>query len=293
VPLAAMQPEIHFWAKTTDDDQPGISVRDHCLNVGCVAEALVRLLPKASQDLLPQGAVTLAALHDVGKISPGFQQKCPAWMTLYRFPPQVAETDHAKVSQWFLQRWIGEARMLKRWLMAVGAHHGQSKGSWIKDERCGGTAIGLTGGPEWQEARELLATRLTAFFEPAEAKPTFANGPPANDAVLGLFAGLIAVADWIGSDEHFFSPRREDPPLTPVDRRRRARKAVTAIGLDKLPVVREAGFADLFPGLRSPNPLQEHALNNCHQPGLWIVEAPMGHGKTEAALLAASLCESC
>ena len=31
---------IHFWAKTTEDGQPGISVRDHCLNVGCVAEAV-------------------------------------------------------------------------------------------------------------------------------------------------------------------------------------------------------------------------------------------------------------
>ena len=30
----------NFWAKTTSDGQPGISVRDHCLNVGCVAEAI-------------------------------------------------------------------------------------------------------------------------------------------------------------------------------------------------------------------------------------------------------------
>jgi hypothetical protein len=33
-----------FWAKTVRDAQgsetPGISVRDHCLNAGCVAEAL-------------------------------------------------------------------------------------------------------------------------------------------------------------------------------------------------------------------------------------------------------------
>jgi len=43
------------WAKTTDNGQPGISVRDHFLNVGCVAEAIiaaltdaVRALPKIS-----------------------------------------------------------------------------------------------------------------------------------------------------------------------------------------------------------------------------------------------------
>jgi hypothetical protein len=36
---------IYFWAKTTKDangtEVPGISVRDHCLNVGRVAEALI------------------------------------------------------------------------------------------------------------------------------------------------------------------------------------------------------------------------------------------------------------
>jgi CRISPR-associated endonuclease/helicase Cas3 len=91
-----------FWAKTTPDGEPGISVRDHCLNVGCVAEAITVRIPKQVHQLLPPGATTLAALHDVGKISFGFQQKCRSWMVENSFPPQPAETDHAKVSQWFL-----------------------------------------------------------------------------------------------------------------------------------------------------------------------------------------------
>ena len=33
------------WAKTTDKGKPGITVRDHCLNVGCVADAHLALLP--------------------------------------------------------------------------------------------------------------------------------------------------------------------------------------------------------------------------------------------------------
>jgi hypothetical protein len=32
---AMNNPEVMFWAKTTDEGVPGISVRDHCLNVGC------------------------------------------------------------------------------------------------------------------------------------------------------------------------------------------------------------------------------------------------------------------
>jgi len=44
----------HFWAKTTPEGEPGISVRDHCLNVGCVAEALKDALPSAVKNLLPR-----------------------------------------------------------------------------------------------------------------------------------------------------------------------------------------------------------------------------------------------
>jgi hypothetical protein len=44
-----MESKMYFWAKTVRDaqgrqlDQPGISVRDHCLNVGCVADVLLEL----------------------------------------------------------------------------------------------------------------------------------------------------------------------------------------------------------------------------------------------------------
>ena len=69
--------EVHFWAKTTKDGRPGISVHDHCLNVGCVAEALIAALPDQLKPLIPgengSAAPILAALHDLGKITPGRQ----------------------------------------------------------------------------------------------------------------------------------------------------------------------------------------------------------------------------
>src|SRR5437870_4561977 len=73
-------PPRYYWAKTTKDNRPGISVRDHCLNVGYVAKALLNLLPKHLRKLLPPSVPTLAALHDIGKVSPGFLQKCPVWL---------------------------------------------------------------------------------------------------------------------------------------------------------------------------------------------------------------------
>ncbi len=80
-----------FWAKTTESGLPAISVRDHCLNVGCVAEALRARLPNVLRPLLPPGAVTLAALHDIGKISPGFQRKCKWWRGKVERPELSAE----------------------------------------------------------------------------------------------------------------------------------------------------------------------------------------------------------
>ena len=74
--------KVDFWAKTTPDQQPGMSVDTHMANVGHVARCLAEIAP----DLLHRfqigaaDAGALAALHDLGKISPGFQQKCIAWL---------------------------------------------------------------------------------------------------------------------------------------------------------------------------------------------------------------------
>lgn len=47
------------------------------MNVGCVAEALVKRAGRILDGLIPDGAATLAALHDVGKISTGVSVKVP------------------------------------------------------------------------------------------------------------------------------------------------------------------------------------------------------------------------
>ena len=105
-------------AKTTHDGEPGISVRDHCLNVGRVAEALVERLSPMLACKLPASIITLSAAHDVGKLSPGFQAKCASWIVrnnLISVARQEnwanCEPDHARVSQWCLQNIFADERL--------------------------------------------------------------------------------------------------------------------------------------------------------------------------------------
>jgi CRISPR-associated endonuclease/helicase Cas3 len=253
------------WAKTTEDGQPGISVLDHCLNVGCVAEALL--------SSPPDGAVTLAALHDVGKVSPGFQRKCEAWLAHHGLTERalkeswsMREGDHAKVSQSTVQRLLGRSRLYP-WAAALGAHHGRVKGAQVKLKE------------PWEQERERLAEELVREFGPLPNQP-----PDDSEATLWLVAGLITVADWIGSDERQFP---QNARWGMAQRRERARSALGAIHWKHAPVRKVGGFAKLFPEIGEANSLQNAAMQAVLEPGVYILEGPMGCGKTEAALAAA------
>ena len=253
------------WAKTTEDGQPGISVRDHCLNVGCVAEALVAApLP---------GVPVLAALHDVGKVSPGFQRKCEAWLVQHGLRDRalketwnMREGDHAKVSQHTVQGLLGKSKLYP-WSAALGAHHGRIKCDRIKLRE------------PWESERQRLAEELIIEFGPLPDQP-----PDENEATLWYVAGLITVADWIGSDERHFP---QEARWGMVRRRERALSALAAIGWKRAAARRVGGFAQLFPEIAHPNGLQIAALQLVSEPGLYIIEGPMGCGKTEAALAGA------
>lgn len=272
------------WAKTLPDGRrPGIIVRDHCLNVGCVAEALLALLPPQLRALLPpdNATATLAALHDVGKVSPGFQQKCDAWLaelgltaTAKKENWAILETHHGKVTalalrEHFRAKW-GDDRW-ERVAHCIGAHHGSLFGKlFAKPPKKDPTVWAAT-------ARHELIAELQRLLGDLPTKP--AKLP---ESALWCLAGLVTVADWIGSDERFFSPCASAQPRALEAARADAQRAVASIGWGASRVRPNLRFTDLFG--EDPFDLQVRAERLTDVPAVVLIEASMGAGKTEAAL---------
>ncbi len=277
-----------LWAKTYIDsagqEALGISTPDHCTNVGFVAAAIVPLLPPQVRSLLPgdNGSATpvLTALHDIGKITIGFLIKSSAWRIPASFDERTvreaafSESDHALVSQLFLQNRLKGTKS-SLWAAAVGAHHGRPKGRMAKPRS-------PEAASEWAAAlREVVTEYLIQTFGPLPDRPPDPRFGLAHSD-LWLLAGLITVADWVGSNEAFFPASHGLPPEAS---KLRARQAIAAIGWPG-GVLRPTSFAKAFTGAETesfrPNTVQSATANL--RPGLVIIEAPMGSGKTEAAL---------
>jgi CRISPR-associated endonuclease/helicase Cas3 len=108
-----------------------------------------------------------------------------------------------------------------------------------------------------------------------------------------VMSGLISVSDWIGSNDKFF-PWAGDTEYTREYVETSKSKATTALqelGWDLQPTdYSPRTFTQLFPFIEKPNPLQEAVATIAEgfsEPGIAVLEAPMGEGKTEAAMLLA------
>jgi CRISPR-associated endonuclease/helicase Cas3 len=109
---------------------------------------------------------------------------------------------------------------------------------------------------------------------------------PSRPQFAHFFAGLVALADWLGSDRRFFPFMRALDPGYMTRAREQARRAAAAIGLDlaerRQNVVGGTGFRDAT-GFAAPNPQQQLVGSFPLQEQLLILEAETGSGKTEAA----------
>lgn len=255
-------------AKTFINDMgesaPGRSVFSHCRIVGEVARELIQRSPVAA--LFPEGSALAAACHDIGKVSPTFYNKimngCSGTLIPnVNFHLERQWNGHAGVSQ-VTAKALGVPEFVPE---ILGQHHGFSPsvaGLRATDEKFGGTG--------WQSEREKLTKVLQVAL--GETWPRVESVAQAR-----LLAGLTSVADWIGSGRHFEYP--EEPWEGKI-----------AVALDEAGFIpasykSDLSFEDVF-GFASRH-AQSLLIDQVTAPGVYVLEAPMGLGKTEAALYAA------
>ena len=306
------------WAKSRETDGgdrvPCLSLTDHSVDVGAVAEALLRsptirrrLSRLAGRDLTSADIARLgflAGLHDVGKAVHCFQRRvrggpwashtAPAWVLLgsgaSSSEPQKWIRKALRRGQW--KGWFGHIDEERELWDVVLAHHGSlpaeappaRKEDWIPHPRTGYDPLAAV-----TEVVETLEDMFRdAFTEVAEALP-------ACPRFLHALAGLVVLADWLGSDEREFRfPERGAPTggarvtwardiAADLVRRRRLDPAADRDRAARL----SPEFDALFPGLEEPRPAQRAMLEApLPRPGQIVaLEAETGSGKTEAALV--------
>ncbi|MEU2687193.1 CRISPR-associated helicase Cas3' [Streptomyces hygroscopicus] len=246
----------------------------------------------------------LCGVHDCGKATPAFQRLWPKGAEAVRavglrwHEPTAARVRwrHDRAGGHLLRTllskagWDGE-HVEWVWPLVAG-HHGAFPDAHLLKPPSRGRGQ-LAGDDRWAEVQQALLLRFTSQLGFDGLADTAPVRVPSRAAQLHL-SGLIVMADWIASDERHFSGIDVLSSVTFEAARQRAGRAWAELGLQggwgRFAERRRGRFADRFG--HDPRPAQTLVMETAQQmeaPGLLVVEAPMGEGKTKAALMAAEI----
>ena len=297
---------MEAWGKFDKSSGRIHRLEHHCADVAACFEALLldpvlraRFVRAAGAndftDVSAARLTFLAFLHDFGKLNAGFQFKVRRQNELPRRGPRPA--GHITEALLCFERsdicvLLGLHEIVDEWgegviplLHAMLAHHGRPA--------CRPTRSG-TGPPElWKPfagydpraTAKLLSERGRSWFPGAFTDSP--RMPPDAPALAHLFAGVVALADQLGSDEKAFE-YEPDPDPDYIERARRiAADVIRGTGFrrrDSSKVIAGGDFRTLFdyPDLR---PSQRAVTGAPLDQPLLILESETGSGKTEAAVL--------
>lgn len=313
-----------YWGKAEKESGGYHLLPYHCLDVAAVVAVWWSASPtvrrsfcsdaKTSEAQTRGWLLFFSALHDYGKFDLRFQRKVPAiWKSLHPLAgcelPLPTQFDclsyrHGENGlSWFKQDFtalleyevqpdaffIDECEppqwpFWKPWIEAVTGHHGHIKNAEfvaeaalpsICDSRFG--EFDRTTRHEWLKMLENL------FLRPVGLSCSDCPPPPSQ-----LLAGLCSVADWLASrcDEINFSFHHSPEKLEEYFERKVAEDARRVFDFSGIEgnVRIYGGVQSLLPASVIPRPLQSKIDDLPIEPGLTIIEAPTGSGKTEAAL---------
>ncbi len=247
----------------------------------------------------------LAALHDVGKCHPYFQinilegdrkllSPLLAEELLFEddLTPRVFR--HEDESSKFLLKYLdGKVanRKAKQAIAKIAALHHQHAGNMLS------VFFNFQRYAKWEQEQQALATQVCEFFQPDWG---IFDGCAHLDACGALIWGLMMLSDWLASgQESFLLDETLDFDAYAAQSRDAASKAVAQAGFAPVASLPDEGILRLFPkipqnGLRPVQHVCEFVRKKWKAHACWpivtLIEAPMGEGKTEAAMsLAASL----
>jgi len=299
-----------YWGKLSEDRLEWHPLLHHCADVAACCEALLRRTVLGER-LAGWGDITaldevqverlsvLAALHDLGKFNNGFQAKaqskargtCGHVLEILAILGSGYEDVQARLIPVLpvadFERWADDDVAVKLLVAAIG-HHGRPYPCESRRQiNADIWAPGRFGDP-FAGITDLVAAVRRWFpraFEPGGTRL------PVGAAFQHGFAGLVMLADWLGSHRGLFPYSAELEPDRMALARGQALQALAAVGLDVVGPRQGLGRArPSFAAISEhaePAPAQEvTGTLPCERGGsLTILEAETGSGKTEAALL--------
>ncbi len=246
---------------------PPKTVIEHSIEAANVANQLSILY--SSYESITRWGTILSAVHDSGKISPGFQKKYFSDFLREKLPElananETFEDTHAVISDAAVREYLNEFLDDSAAGIIAGIHHGTYKEPKPNDNS-------TYGGKDWAQERIKFIKAMTGKFGPL---PTKYELSPVQQAVL---AGFVCISDWIASNEKL-SCKDETS----------AKNTIEHCGFLKPEIKKGLSFYDVFDVFKNnPYPVQKAFIDSVKGPGVYILESSTGSGKTEAALYAA------
>lgn len=282
---------VNLWGKTA----PYKALYCHMIDAGTCAEALLSSHAySALTDYLafqwectPEEAISftayLIALHDIGKATPQFQMQSEEQLTRLRqtnmnelLPDQMLKpVRHEFLSQTIARRiWRGNGenrRISDAYACVLSLHHQRID-------------LSEKNKPQIHEGWITLQDELEQMIKETFGFVGQLPKPKNYDSVCMLLTGLLILCDWTASSGPF-NDIPEEIETYKEKSYKTAQEALKQYGLIKDHRIRRIdSFQSIWKSIQEPRDIQRKTEKLDPGAQLTIIEAPMGEGKTEAAL---------
>jgi CRISPR-associated endonuclease/helicase Cas3 len=299
---------MEFWAKKSKENEEYLSVNQHLKDTAFSVEYLYNNWLSFGFKNFTEGEMRkfteipslnilkfLALTHDIGKVSPAFQKKTSGNFELDKYIEErlfdngfgwkdfsSGNFSHGGLGQFVLEEYGLDSSVS----CIIGGHHGKFM---YYDPKTFAEANGLS--EPWNSERHKIFEKALEFSEISESEIKDLKLPK---TLQILFTGLLITADWVASNTDIFplislyadedySERFENAEI-------KISEIFKALSWDWNVINADVIFKNRFNF--SPNSFQKNTVKTAkeiEEPGIFIIEAQMGCGKTEIALACAEI----